>query len=151
MFKMVHMWTSNINANLINGVVLLDLRKAFDLVNHEALIRKLSAYQCSQAALNWFESYLTSRNQKVVFKGHTSIPLPVQTGVPQGSILGPLLFILFINDLPLHMSHSQVDMYADDSTLTVSGDCLVDISEGLNSDLETARHWCDVNKMAINQ
>ena len=92
------------------------------MVDHVTLLRKLEAYKLDRNALLWFESYLTDRTQLVSFKGETSTVRSITTGVPQGSILGPSQFVLFINDLPLHV-HTQLDMFAYDTTLLTSSDC----------------------------
>ncbi len=118
--KIIDKWTSNMEKGLLNGVVLLDLRKAFDLVDTDVLLHKLSLYQCDDLTINWFKSYLQDREQCVIFKGNLSITNTVAHGVPQGSILGPLLFITFMNDLPLYID-SPLHMYADDSTIHVTG------------------------------
>ena len=133
----------------LNGVIFLDLRKAFDLVDPNILLAKLKLYKCDSAGLSWFESYLTGREQFVTFKGKTSNTLPVHLGAPQGSILGPLLFFLFINDLPLYTS-SSVDMYADDSTLSNSAKTITDLEDKLSSDLSLVSNWCNNNRMVLN-
>ena len=84
------------------------------MVDHVTLLRKLEAYKLDRNALLWFESYLTDRTQLVSFKGETLTVRSITTGVPQGSILGPSQFVLFINDLPLHV-HTQLDMFAYDT------------------------------------
>ena len=104
----------NLDKNHINGMVLVDYKKAFDMVDHGTLLCKLEAYKLDRNALLWFESYLTDRTQLVSFKGETSTVRSITAGVPQGSILGLLLFVLFINDLPLHV-HMHLDMFADDT------------------------------------
>ncbi len=110
-------WASNINKGDLTGIVLLDLCKAFDLVDHNLLLHKLSMYRISDRSLKWFKSYLTDRQQVVKFKQSVSDPLQVVSGVPHRSILEPLLFIIFMNDITLETEDTELDMYADDLTL----------------------------------
>ena len=119
LLRMIDMWAAAIDRGYINGVILLDFRKAFDLINHECLLKKLNIYQCDENANMWFRSYLTDRTQQTSSRGHLSETAAITAGVPQGSLLGPLLFILYTNDLPLHI-HNDIDMFADDSTLHTS-------------------------------
>ncbi len=113
-------WTKATDVDLMNGVILLDLRKAFNIIDHQILLRKLSIYKCSDESFKWFKSYLLDRNQCHSFKGNVSEKLPIETGVPQASILGSLLFIVFINDLPMSITNRNVNMYANDSTATAT-------------------------------
>ena len=98
---------------------MVDFRKAFDLVDHKILLKKLSVYKCSNLTLSWFSSNLSNRSQIVTVNGIRSEKETVSCGIPQGSILGPLLFSLFINDLHLTLKEvvSAVDLYADDTTI----------------------------------
>ena len=93
-------WSLNIDNSLINGVIFIDLKKAFDTINHNIIIRKLSNYGVDQKALRWFQSYLSNRSRKCSVNGHLSTASPITCGVPRGSIIGPLLFLVYINDLP---------------------------------------------------
>ena len=99
-------------------MVLIDYCKAFYIVDHELLLKKLEAYGIVNTELKWCRSHLNGRKQVVHLSGKESSGAPMKHGIPQGSILGPLFFILFINDLPLHVS-SQEDLY-DDGTLAAS-------------------------------
>lgn len=151
----------NMDTKLLNGLLLIDLKKAFDLVDHSTLIFKLRAYGCSTSTIQWFQSYLTGRSQKTIFKGTLSDTLPITVGIPQGSILGPLFFVLFINDLPLYMSNSSLSssisssdfnliMFADDTTILTSGSSISDVSSKLNLVAKNVSDWADQNRMTLN-
>ncbi|CAB4034475.1 Hypothetical predicted protein [Paramuricea clavata] len=105
----------------LSGILLIDFRKAFDLISHDLLLQKLAIYGLKDSTLQWFKSYLTERKQLVSIGRATSDLLPVHTGIPQGSSLGPLLFILFINDIPFVNKDCNSYIYVDDTTLVKSG------------------------------
>ena len=149
LLKIIDTWIDAMNRGDLNGVIFIDLRKAFDLVNHDLLLQKLQLYHCNDRSLAWFKSYLSDRKQCVRFNGQLSDTQEVTVGVPQGSILGPLLFIIFINDLCLHCENN-LDMYADDSTIHAQRRSTGELETTLNRDLENVGNWCDENKMAIN-
>lgn len=98
----------------------LDFKKAFDSVSHDILLSKLEFYGVRGVALSWFKSYLSSRIQCVITNGATSSEQYVDCGVPQGSVAGPLLFLIYINDFPNCSNHFQFTLFADDSTLSCS-------------------------------
>ena len=97
--------------------IFIDLRKAFDTVNHQILLQKLDHYGIRGSALIWFESYLDNRRQYVYFNGESSDLKSISCGVPQGSVLGALLFLLYINDLPNISSLLDFYLFADDTNL----------------------------------
>ena len=109
--------------------VFIDLKKAFDTVNHEILLFKLEHYGIRNNMLKWFESYLRDRKQYVYFNGVSSATLNLSCGVPQGSVLGPLLFLLYINDLPNISDKLQFFLFADDTNLYYESDNLVELEK----------------------
>ena len=108
--KLLDNFYSDIENGRIIGMLALDLRKAFDTVNHKILLDKLKHYGISGICLNWFRSYLENRTQMACINGSVSDPLIITTGVPQGSILGPLLFTIYMNDLPKCLQHCKTNM-----------------------------------------
>ena len=131
--------------------VYLDFSKAFDKVNHELLLLKLRRMGIGGKLLRWFSDYLSGRYQKVTVLGETSHSLPVLSGVPQGSILGPLLFLVYVNDLPTCVSStSSVAMFADD-TKCYRRIKSVDDAEALQLDLNRIAEWCMKWQMELNQ
>ena len=147
---MVDDWLLNINSGQMTGVAFIDLRKAFDTVNHEILIDKLRVIGASSITLKWFKSYLSNRIQRVSYNEVVSDALPISTGIPQGSILGPLLFLIFINDMPNVMKHGKISMYADDTTLYVSDKDVNVISKKLTEDIRAITTWLRMNKLFLN-
>ena len=121
-------------------MVYLDFSKAFDSVSHELLIHKLSSFGFHSDLIRWFRAYLTGRHQRVVVDGTYSDWLPVVSGVPQGSILGPLLFVLYINDLPSVDKNTKVALFADDAKCFLNIDSLGDC-QLLQNDLNALVDW----------
>ena len=113
-------WSMNIDNGLINGVVFIDLKKAFDTIDHQIMLQKLRNYGIDQMSLTWFESYLSNRTQKCRVNDQLSNSAPVTCGVPQGSNLGPIHFLIYMNDLPNCLNHAIPRMFADDMSINYS-------------------------------
>ena len=120
-------------------LILLDFSKAFDKVSHEKVLVKMHEYGVRGNTLKWIESFLHDRSQTVVLNGTASDPIPVSSGVPQGSVLGPLLFLAYINDLPHNIS-SKVRLFADDTAIYISLTS-ADTSVTLQNDLNLLEKW----------
>ncbi len=131
------------------GMLLIDLQKAFDTVNHNILISKLQCMGFSNSSLLWFTSYLTDRTQVCDVEGTLSAPLIITCGVPQGSILGPLLFLIYINDMSAAV-RCKLLLYADDSALLVPGCKVKDIENTLSIELESVDQWVVDNKLSMH-
>ena len=107
----------NMDNDMVTGLTFVDVKKAFDVINPELLLRKLSIYGANDFTVKWFRSYLTGRNQSVRVNGCCSSSQQLLQGVPQGSILGPILVLVFMNDMPFSIRDSTLDIYSDDTTL----------------------------------
>ena len=122
-------WYSNIENKKANFALFLDLKKAFDTVDHEILVSKLVKYGVIGNENNWFKSYLTNRSQYCSIDGQESEILGIECGIPQGSCLGPLLFIIYLNDFERCLEYSRANMYADDTEITISSNNQVELIE----------------------
>ena len=148
---MINSWLKAVNDGKLTGCVMVDFRKAFDLVDHKILLNKLKCYKCDVNCLSWFESYLSNRTQRVSLNNNLSTPASVKCGVPQGSILGPLLFLIFINDLPLVLqNYIVVDLFADDTTFYDFQFDKTQLETNLQHALNLLRFWCRQNGMVLN-
>ena len=129
--------------------VFLDLTKAFDCVDHEILLQKLCHYGVNNVALQWFRSYLSARKQRVKFQGTLSEEKIINIGVPQGSILGPVLFFTYFQDI-CSVSNGKEILFADDATTYDSGKCYFQVIERLNAKLMAISQWLIANKLLAN-
>ena len=147
--QMYDRWVCGAKDGKINGVILLDLSAAFDLVDANILVEKLKIYGLDDEFAEWVTCYLTSRRQAVWIDHVLSDWLDVTVGVPQGSILGPLMFIIFANDLP-HSLTCPIDTYADDSTLTSTKSTVEELNEDLNENCALVSKWMWENQLCLN-
>ena len=130
--------------------IFLDLRKAFDCVDHSILLNKLEHYGIRGKPLDLLKSYLFQRHQKVKISNILSNNNHIDIGVPQGSILGPLLFLIYINDLPNCTNYFKINMFADDTSLSAACDNLDTLENSINTNLVHIKNWLYVNKLTLN-
>ena len=128
----------------------IDLQKASDTIDHSILVRKLCNYGIVLTSLGWFISYLSDHTQKCSVNGHLSNAASVSCGVPQGSNLGPLLFLISISDLPNCLSVSSPNMFADDTNIIVAGDSLTELENKINLELENLNRWLVANRLSLS-
>ena len=147
-------FTKNVIENLENGMItvaaFLDLTKAFDCVNHQILLRKLDHYGIRNVSLQWFSSYLRDRKQRVKFRNAISSEKTINIGVPQGSILGPLLFLIYFQDICMASDIGREILFADDATVYESGYNVFHIINSLNEKLFAISQWLLANRLSAN-
>ena len=143
-------WSVNIDNGFLNGVVFIDLKKAFDTIDHEIILRKLSYFGADQAIIKWFQSYLSDRTQRCNVNGNLSTASTVTCGVPQGSILGPLLLLTYTNDLPNSLRDAAPRMFADDTNITLSAKTVADLKIAVTSELNNLTCWLRAIKLSLN-
>uniref|UniRef100_A0A8C6NXU7 Reverse transcriptase domain-containing protein n=1 Tax=Nothobranchius furzeri TaxID=105023 RepID=A0A8C6NXU7_NOTFU len=128
----------------------IDLKKAFDVIDHSRLLRKLSQYGIRGVAHQWVKTYLEKRKQFVQIKDHKSKLCEINCGVPQGSVLGPKLFILFINNLVNVSKTLGTILFADDTTLFYPGSNTEEVAKVINDELIKIKKWFDINRLTLN-
>ena len=152
MFPLIDVVTQcfeNINNRLYTCAIALDIKKAFDSVNHTILLKKLSHYGIRGVCYKLFESYLINRQQYAYVNNTISSLQEIKTGVPQGSVLGPILFLLYINDLH-NVLLCNPRLFADDTLLLYSSKDLKQLETLCNNELLLVKQWMDANKLKIN-
>ena len=130
--------------------IFIDLKKAFDTVNHSILLAKLENYGIRGLINTWFKSYLTDRRQSIEIDNHISKEEKTLCGVPQGSVLGPLLFLLYINDIYKCSSEFTFYLFADDTSIIYADNNLRTLESTVNSELAKVSEWLKANKLTLN-
>ena len=146
--------TENVKQEIDNGNfgcgIFIDFQKAFDTVDHNILLNKLSYYGIRGKSNDWFKTYLYQRKQYVSINGFNSDLSEIRCGVPQGSVLGPLLFLIYINDLYTSIKFCKTHHFADDTNLLYFNKSIKQLNKHINIDLKNLVHWLNANKIALN-
>ena len=150
MFKLVHGLANHINDMKHTSAVFVDFAKAFDTIDHNKLLNKLKQYRVHSNLIRWVKNYLFNRKQRVMVNNKYSNWDTVEYGVPQGSTLGPLLFIMYTNDLTDCIRNSQVMLYADDTVVYQSDSDISKNHRNIQGDLNRSYKWCTNNGLTIN-
>ena len=140
---------NNINENKFSGLIFIDFQKAFDVIKHSVLLQKLQILKLPPGFISLISSFLFDRTQCVVINNQISKFIPTKYGVPQGSVLGPLLFSIYVNDLPCFLN-DKCEMFADDTTLHSSDTDPNILSSKLQKNLESVIEWTELNHMSLN-
>ena len=139
-----------VDAKNLVGSVFIDFSKAFDTLSHSTLLSKLTAYGITDTEREWFTGYLFNRQQLINYNSQTCQPCPVTCEVPQGSILGPLLFLIYANDIVDHIKHCKIIQCADDTVLYFAGKELKSIEKALSADMSALASWFSENELILN-
>ena len=152
MLKVTEEWLDSLDRGNLVGVVTLDLKKAFDTVDHCVLVAKLQRLGVNGNALKWIEHYLANRVQYTIVNGIRSSKRNIECGVPQASTLGPLLFVIYINDLAECLKECNVSLYADDTCTCIYTEHknAMSVVDTLNKELSTISDWLKVNKLVLD-
>ena len=148
--RVVDDWLWNMNDGLFTSVCSLDIKKCFDTINHKILLKKLIKYGFTDDVLQWFTSYLSDRAMKVFYNNDLSDTQYVNIGVPQGSVIGPTLFLIYINDINNYLGQAVCNLYADDVLIYCYGESLYDVQMEMQSSLNKIKEWYDKNLLVVN-
>ena len=154
LLKLMDRVISALNDKLLPISIFMDLSKAFDTLDHDILLGKMRYYGINGTSLDWFRSYLSNRKQYVEINNERSSCLDIKTGVPKGSILGPLLFLIYMNDIPNVSQAFSFIPYADDTNLFSTIEYSIPIrtskaDEWLNQELFIVNEWLEINKLSL--
>jgi hypothetical protein len=150
LIRLIESWKKCLDEGKFVGAVLMDLSKAFDCIPHDLLIAKMHAYGFDFHTLIFFYSYLKNRKQSVKINNTLSTFMTLVSGVPQGTILGPILFNLFTNDLIEFIENADITNYADDNTISAHANSIHELIETLEIESKNAINWFNINNMTVN-
>ena len=148
--QVINYVNTKLDSKMCTLATYVDFRKAFDCVQHPVLIDKLKSLNFEETVINWVKSYLTGREQKVLANGTYSTPLPITQGVPQGSVLGPLFYIIYANDLSKVVKNCKIALYADDTVLYTADESFDKSITNMQGDLDALSTWCSNNGIRAN-
>ena len=148
--RVIDDWHEALNEREVVAVCFFDISKCFDAISHELLLLKLQYHGVNENELNWFKSYLTGRKQKVSINGNLSKPNNVMIGIPQGGVLGPVLFLLFINDIIQSVNTGTCNIFADDVAIYCNGSDTNEVESKLQSCINEIDEWYTNNRLKIN-
>ena len=150
LLNVIDPWSKSSDEGKMNLSIFLDLKKAFDTVDHKTLLLKLRKYGIESTSYNWFNSYLTNREQFCHWDRANSSRDILKCGIPQGSCLGPLLFVLYVNGFENCLEYMIPNMYADDTSVTIASENLNDLITDVKNELENISNWRRINKLSLN-
>ena len=143
-------WQENMDNSKMNLAIFLDLRKAFNTVDHNILIKKLNSYGIVDRTGDWFESYLSNRTQFCALNGNKSKQRKVTCVIPRGSCLGPLLFTIYLNDFENSLQYSRSSIYADDTNVTIASVDIQRMIDNASQEMLNLSEWMRINKLSLN-
>jgi hypothetical protein len=148
--RVINDWLEAFNEGELVGVCFLDIKKCFDTIDHKLLLQKLTFYGITDVELNWFKSYLTNRKQRVSCNGKISNTATMNIGVPQGSVLGPILFLVYANDIGSYVHMGSFNCFADDTIVFVTGKTVAELKHKLQACINSIQYWYMRNRLVVN-
>ena len=143
-------WSINRDNGLLNGVIFINLKKAFDTIDHAILQQKLQIYGVDKNGIKCFESYVSNHSQRCCVNDELSEAVSITCGIPQGSNLRPLLFLICINDLPNCLNRVSPKMFADDTNISIVANSVMELELLINSELKNLHQWLAKNSLRLN-